>query len=401
MNRTDSSLFAPLSLPNGTSLPNRIAKAAMEENMAARDQLPGEDIHRLYATWAAGGAGLIITGNVMIDGRAMTGPGGIVLEAYTPLAPFCAWAQAACAHGAQVWMQLNHPGRQTPAALGGLAWAPSDIALDLGKHSNRFARPTAMSEADIAEVIARFVQSARRAEQAGFTCVQIHAAHGYLLSQFLSPISNRRTDQWGGSIENRARLLIETVKAVRDAVSQRFAVTVKLNSADFQRGGFDADDARRVVQMLNDLPVDLVELSGGSYESPAMQGRTLAREAYFLDFARDIAAVAKMPVMTTAPLDIPWKDKGLVSLTTMAVVRRQLQRSGSGKAPQRRTSPLMSLVRDQWRARRLTRRYRGWPLSVAAECGCARPETKRMASTEAVESSYSSSEAPAGKRRSK
>lgn len=402
-------LFAPLPLPNGSSIPNRIGKAAMEENMAVAGQLPGNEIVRLYGAWADGGAGLIITGNVMIDGRALTGPGGIVLQAGTPLQAFRDWAKAGRRGGAQLWMQLNHPGRQVLAAMGGNRWAPSAVALDLGKHSKMFGQPQAMSEAQIHETIHRFADSAVLAEQAGFSGVQIHAAHGYLLSQFLSPLTNQRQDQWGGDIDNRARLLVEVIKAVRARVSAQFAVAVKLNSADFQRGGFDVADARRVVALLNDLPVDLIELSGGSYEAPAMQGRTadgrtLAREAYFLEFARDIAAIANMPVMTTGGIrrpavaqqvldsgvamvgmgtalaqvpDLParwrngenlaapqpqvnWSDKVLAALATMALVRRQLQRLGAGKTPLIGGSPLLTLVCDQLRLKRLTTRYRRW-----------------------------------------
>ena len=299
-----SALFSSLQLPNGSLLPNRLAKAAMEENMADDGQLPGPAIRRLYQTWAEGGAGLIITGNVMIDGAALTGPGGIVLEAGTPLEPFRQWADAAKHKGAQVWMQINHPGRQVMAAMGGRAWAPSAVALDMGKHSKLFVRPKAMDAAEIEEVIGRFAATAAAAEQAGFNGVEIHAAHGYLISQFLSPLSNQRKDDWGGSLANRARLLLAVVRAVRAKVSSGFCVAVKLNSADFQRGGFTEDDARQVILWLNELPVDLVELSGGSYESPAMQGntadgRSLAREAYFLEFARELAAVARMPLMTT------------------------------------------------------------------------------------------------------
>ena len=188
--------------------------------------------------------------------------------------------------GAQFWLQINHPGRQMPANLGQATWAPSAVALELGTMSRHFSKPQAMTTQVIEDIIRRFARSAQLAEQAGFTGVQIHAAHGYLLSQFLSPLTNQRTDQWGGALENRARLLLEIVKAVRAAVSPGFAVAVKLNSADFQRGGFSADDAKEVVGLLNPLGIDLVELSGGSYEAPAMQGqardgRTLAREAYF------------------------------------------------------------------------------------------------------------------------
>lgn len=402
-------VFSPLTLPNGAVIPNRLAKAAMEENMAGANQLPDERLWRLYEAWAEGGAGLIITGNVMVDPRALTGPGGVVLKRGTDLAPFKRWAQAARAGGAQVWMQINHPGRQVMAAMGQPGWAPSAVALDLGKHSSLIARPREMTEAEILQTITRFVDTAQGAEAAGFTGVEIHAAHGYLLSQFLSPLANRRTDRWGGSLENRARFLIEVVRAVRAAVAKEFCVAVKLNSADFQRGGFDAVDAQAVVQMLNGCAVDLVELSGGSYEAPAMQGeakdgRTLAREAYFLEFARDIAEVARMPVMITGGIHrltvvqevlaqgvamaglatalamnpalprawregvvqdgtrplVGMKDKVLAALATMAIVKRQLQRLGAGQRPKPRFNAWFSLIRDQLRARLLTRRYRRW-----------------------------------------
>ena len=402
-------LFSPLSLPCGAILPNRLGKAAMEENLAEAGQLPGATLTDLYRCWSQGGTGLLITGNVMVDGSAMTGPGGVVLEAGVPLQPFRDWAEAAKSGGAQVWMQLNHPGRQTYANLGGKLWAPSAVALDLGKHSKLFGVPKAMDEQDIAELIERFASSAQLAEQAGFDGVQIHAAHGYLLSQFLSPLSNQRSDRWGGSLENRARLLVEVIRAVRARVSPRFAVAVKLNSADFQRGGFNDADALAVLQLLNELPVDLVELSGGSYESPAMQGRTadgrtLAREAYFLEFAAKLAGKARMPLMTTGGIrrcavaeevlnqgvavvgmataltvipDLParWQagddpvaelpvqnrnDKVLSAVATMAVIRRQLRRLGSRRASKPDASPAVSLLLDRLRLSRLTRRYRRW-----------------------------------------
>ena len=402
-------LFTPLDLPNGARLPNRIAKAATEENLAGPAQVPDDRLVTLYRRWSAGGAGLLISGNVMVDGRALTGPAGIVLEADTDLAPFRRWAEAAKSGGAQVWMQISHPGRQVQAAQGGLTWSPSDVALDLGKHSKLFARPTPMSIDDIAETIARFAATARQAEAAGFDGVEIHGAHGYLLSQFLSPLTNRRTDAWGGPIENRARLLIEAVKAVRAVVQPGFAVAVKLNSADFQRGGFDQADAQRVIEMLNALPVDLLELSGGSYESPAMQGRTadgrtLAREAYFLEFAVELRRVARMPVMVTGGIrsrataeqviasgmavagmatslalapDLPrqWrtnerpapvlpllksKNKVMVSLASQAFILRQLRRLGRGRAPKLSVSPLVSLLFNQYLRKQAGKRYRAW-----------------------------------------
>ncbi|WP_414440665.1 NADH:flavin oxidoreductase/NADH oxidase family protein [Burkholderia sp. 22PA0106] len=403
------SLFDSLTLPNGAVVPNRLAKAAMEENLADADHAPSAALVRLYRAWADGGAGLILTGNVMVDRRAMTGPGGVVLENDVHLARFTRWSDAARAGGAQVWMQINHPGRQMPAALGQPTVAPSAVPLDMGAFSNRFPVPEAMSEARIADVVQRFARAAQLAEAAGFTGVQIHAAHGYLLSQFLSPLANRRTDRWGGSIENRARLLIEVVRAVRERVSSGFAVAVKLNSADFQRGGFDADDARQVVEMLGAHAVDLIELSGGSYEAPAMQGqardgRTLAREAYFLEFARDIAAVSRVPLMVTggirrravaeqvvasgvamagiatalsidpalprrwragedvAPVlrPVTLKNKVLGAMANMAMVKHQLVRLSRGRRTDPQVWPVGALIRQQLADACLTRRYRRW-----------------------------------------
>lgn len=408
-------LFSPLALPNGAVIPNRIAKAAMEENMADADHAPSAELLRLYQAWAEGEAGLIVTGNVMVDASAMTGPGGVVLEDDRHLDRFRAWAQAGRSRGAQFWMQINHPGRQAPASLGQDTLAPSAVAVDIGRLSRQFAPPREMTAADIAEVERRFVTTALLAERAGFTGVEIHAAHGYLLSQFLSPLSNRRQDRWGGSLENRARLLLDIVRGIRAAVAPGFAVAVKLNSADFQRGGFSPEDARSVVAMLGSLGVDLVELSGGSYEAPAMTGsardeRTLAREAYFLEFARDIAEVATMPLMVTGGIrrrevaekvvdsgvamagiatalaiepDLPrnwrlgradaptlrpitWKNKQLASSAHMAAVRYQLTRLGRRRRTSPRVSPAWALVVSQADARCRAKRYRRWMQERAA-----------------------------------
>ncbi|NGY05680.1 NADH:flavin oxidoreductase/NADH oxidase family protein [Solimonas terrae] len=407
-------LLAPLELPNGTIIPNRLAKAAMEENMADADHAPSDALIALYRAWAEGGAGLIITGNVMVDRHAMTGPGGVVLENDRHLDRFRRWSATARAGGAQVWMQINHPGRQMAAALGQQTLAPSAVPLDLGSFSRRFSVPRAMSGRDIASTRSHFVASALLAEQAGFDGVQIHAAHGYLLSQFLSPLTNLRSDDWGGSACSRARLLVDIVRDVRAAVRPKFSVSVKLNSADFQRGGFSPDDAKEVVQYLNALKVDLIELSGGSYEAPAMQGqardgRTLAREAYFLEFAEDIASVARMPIMVTGGIRRPqiaeqvlnsgisvvgmatalaldphlpsewmagrdlaptlrpieWKNKPLAATAYMAVVKHQLRRMSLGRPTAPEVHPVWALVQQQALTAMQTRRYRRWTQSLA------------------------------------
>jgi 2,4-dienoyl-CoA reductase-like NADH-dependent reductase (Old Yellow Enzyme family) len=402
-------LFSPLALRSGQMLRNRIAKAAMEEGMAGLAQLPDQRLISLYERWGAGGAGLLITGNVMVHAQALTGPGGVVIDKDSPLEPFAAWAKAAKAGGAAVWMQINHPGRQVQADMPGVVWAPSALGVELGKHSKRFGRPVAMTPEQIQATVERFTTAAVQAERAGFDGVEVHAAHGYLLSQFLSPLVNRRTDEWGGSLENRARMLLDVVLAIRGNVSPSFAVAVKLNSADFQRGGFDADDAQRVIAMLERLGVDLVELSGGSYESPAMSGRpadgrTRSREAYFLELAADLAKTSPIPLMLTGGItrretadevlangvavigmgtalavtpDLPnrwraggeapgqlrpvtWSDKILASAAGMALVRYQLRRIAGGRQPALRTHPAHTLACDQLIQRRALRRYRSW-----------------------------------------
>lgn len=407
-----SDLFQPLHLPNGSVIPNRLAKAAMEENLADTEHAPGPTLIRLYRAWAKGGAGLIITGNVMVDRHALTGPAGVVLENDTHLPRFRAWAAASRSYGAQAWLQINHPGRQLMASLGQPALGPSAIPVDIPGLSKLFVQPQALDERQIEQIIQRYVTTAALAERAGFTGVQIHAAHGYLFSQFLSPLSNCRSDGWGGSLENRARILLRTVEAVRAQVAPQFCVAVKLNSADFQRGGFEVGDAEAVVKMLAERAVDLVELSGGSYESPAMQGQTrdgstLAREAYFLEFAERIGQVASMPIMVTGgvrrravaerviergvamvgmatalaiepglptrwragddiavpPVVVSWKNRALAAAATQAVVKKQLVLLGSGKPSNAQTSPLLALVGSQLRQRLQARRYRRWVAS--------------------------------------
>jgi 2,4-dienoyl-CoA reductase-like NADH-dependent reductase (Old Yellow Enzyme family) len=402
-------LFSPLVLRSGGRLRNRIAKAAMEENMAGDSQVPDERLISLYRRWGAGGAGLLITGNVMVHAEALTGPGGVVLDDRAPLDPFLRWAEAGKADGAAMWMQINHPGRQVQARMPGVVWGPSAVAVELGRHSKRFGRPVAMTNDQISETIKRFAASAGLAERAGFDGVEVHAAHGYLLSQFLSPLVNKRGDGWGGGLENRARLLLDVVRAIRTVVSSSFTVAVKLNSADFQHGGFDVADAARVIAMLEPLGVDLVELSGGSYESPAMAGRpanarTAAREAYFLELAAELAETSPLPLMLTGGItrretadkvlargvevvgmatavavtpDLPnrwragaeateqlrpvaWSDKTLASAASMALVRHQMRRITRGKHPTGNTHPVRALMCDQRTQRRALSRYRTW-----------------------------------------
>lgn len=312
-----------LTLASGVELPNRLVKAALTERLANAHNGVTERHLRLYRTWGEGGVGLQITGNVQIDRRNLEAPGNVVID--RPPSPADAgmlarWAEAYKAGGGKVFMQLSHAGRQTLKMVNPMPDAPSAVPVDLP--GGQFGTPRAMTEDDIQRLIAGFALATRVAREAGFDGVQIHAAHGYLISQFLSPLANQRQDAWGGSLENRARLLLESVKAARSEAGPGFGVAVKLNSADFQKGGFTQADSMAVIALLNPLGLDFVEVSGGNYEQPRMMDldgmkaapddgaarSTRAREAYFLDYARDVKARINVPLMVTG---------GFRSLVTM------------------------------------------------------------------------------------
>ncbi|MEQ1506375.1 MAG: NADH:flavin oxidoreductase/NADH oxidase family protein, partial [Myxococcota bacterium] len=293
MNLTD-----PLILPNGQRLPNRLAKSAMSERLAGPDGAPNARHAALYRRWADGGVGLQITGNVMVDPDRLGEPGNVVAPDVAPIAAWSAWATAARAGGAVAWVQLNHPGRQSPRSLDPVPVAPSAIGL-AGTYGT-FATPRALEDSEIEAIIARFAAAAVLAAEAGFDGVQVHGAHGYLVSQFLSPRSNTRTDRWGGPLDRRMAFLLGIVRAIRAAVAPSFAVGVKLNTADFQRGGFDERDA------IEAEGIDLLELSGGTYEqavmfaeSPPAGASTRAREAFFLDQAEAVRVRVKVPLLLT------------------------------------------------------------------------------------------------------
>ena len=302
-------------LPRGQVIKNRFCKAAMTERIAKGDNLAHQGHANLYDRWADGDIGILLTGNVQVDRRNLEGPANVVIDQdnykdqYDALK---AWSAAGTKNNTQLWMQISHAGRQTPGEINSSPLAPSDIGLKIpGKN---FGTPTPMTEEDILDVIDRFVFTAKIARDTGFTGVQFHSAHGYLLSEFLSPDINNRTDAWGGSTENRARIHLEIIKRCRQEVGEDFPISVKLNSADFQKGGFSPDESIKVAQMLENAGVDIIEISGGTYEQPKLIGveasinakrsekrkeSTIAREAYFLEYAQDIRKAVSIPLMVT------------------------------------------------------------------------------------------------------
>ena len=303
---TTNLLNQALQLPSGMVLPNRLAKSAMSEALATYDNHPTPELVELYRRWAASGIGMLITGNVMIDRRALGEPGNVVVEDEADMAVLKQWAEVVTSQGSSLWVQLNHPGKQSPKGLNPFNLSPSAVPFrqDMAAFCDT---PREATSAEIGEIIQRFARSAAICQKAGFSGVQIHGAHGYLVSQFLSPHHNQRTDEWGGNSNNRRRFVLAVYAEIRKQVGPDFPIAIKLNSADFQKGGLSPEESLETIQSLAEAGIDFIEISGGTYEAPAMSGAvklaqrasTLAREAYFLDFAEKIRSSVKVPLMLT------------------------------------------------------------------------------------------------------
>ncbi len=307
-------LATPLTLPCGAVIPNRLVKAAMTEGLATMDGVTTPELDRLYGLWSDGGAGVLISGNIQVDRQHLEQPGNVIIDGEPGeerMRALKRWAQTATRGGNHFWAQISHAGRQTPKTINPEPRAPSAVPLELP--GGQFGEPQELTELEIRDIIRRFATAARACKEAGFTGVQIHSAHGYLLSEFLSPKANRRTDRYGGELRNRARVLLNVLKEVREAVGPDFPVAVKLNSADFQKGGFAFEDSLQVAQWLEKGGIDLIEISGGTYEQPKLVGiagleeeepqnvkqSTRMREAYFVDFAIAMQEKVGVPLMVT------------------------------------------------------------------------------------------------------
>lgn len=286
----------------------------MTEGLAGRLGVPGEELCRLYEIWSDGGAGMLLSGNIMVDRHHLERPGNVVIDRPPDLEMRQAlkrWASSATRKGNHFWAQISHAGRQTQKMVNAKPKAPSAVKLALP--GGQFGEPVELNCGEIEDIISRFGICAAAVKEAGFTGVQVHAAHGYLLSQFLSPRSNRRTDEFGGALANRARPLLAIIEEIRSTVGPDYPISVKLNSADFQKGGFAFEDSLQVAKWLEAASVDLIEISGGTYEQPKLLGidgmeeeenqnipaSTLMREAYFVDFAMAMRKELKIPLMVT------------------------------------------------------------------------------------------------------
>ncbi|UJR08626.1 hypothetical protein I4U23_012885 [Adineta vaga] len=306
--------------PCGLKVSNRIVKAAMEESLGSGDNQPNEYIYRLYERWAKGSYGLLLTGNVQIDERFP----GLLTDLMIPskekidLDRWKRYANACQSHGTPTIVQINHAGRQSPMGKRSFRQppiAPSPIKMSMG--DGLFARtlqrfvspiPEEMTQAQINDVVQKFADTAELMAKAGFAGVEIHGSHGYLVSSFLSPKTNRRTDNYGATPKDRMKFLFQIIDAIRAVVPKSFAVGVKLNSSDFSTGGLTEDEAHDQIRWINEHgKIDFIEISGGTYEAPAMAGhefapkleRTRKREAYFLEFAAKVRNTTTIPLIVT------------------------------------------------------------------------------------------------------
>lgn len=304
------SLAQPFTLPTGIIVPNRIAKSALSEGIAEKNGRPSEALFNLYERWGKGGAGILFSGNVMVDKDHLVNANVMIAEKENFLKDYTTLATKAQANGAHLWMQINHPGRQAPVYLDKAPVSASNVKMP----SRMYLEPRPLTEDEILDLIERYGDAALLAKKSGMKGAQIHGAHGYLVSQFLSGLTNIRKDRWGGSLENRARFVLEIYRNMRKKCGKDFPLGIKINSADFQRGAFTEEESMEVIQMLDSEGMDLIEVSGGTYERAAMVGTTQRestkqREAYFIDFIVKVREKIKTPLMLTG---------GFRTATTMA-----------------------------------------------------------------------------------
>ncbi|MCX6565432.1 MAG: NADH:flavin oxidoreductase [Candidatus Aminicenantes bacterium] len=340
-----SVLFTPMNIGSVT-VPNRFVRSATHEFMAEEDGRMTKRHLELFGGLAEGEVGLIISGHAYVNRRGIASPGQTGIYDDRLVEHMRGIPEAVHRTPAKIFLQIAHAGRQTKERLiGGTPVAPSAVPDPVFK-----VVPREMTPEEIRGLIRDFVQAARRALEAGFDGVQIHAAHGYLLSSFLSPHTNRRTDEWGGTAENRARVVVEILRGIRDALGRAFPVIIKINSTDFLPTGLTLAEAIAAARILEPLGLDAVEVSGGMTESgrgsvwPGL--RTEDEEGYFVGPASEFKAALKIPVI------------GLGGNRTFSVMERFVR---EGRVD------FISLSRPFVREPDLVRRFR---LGLSTRSGC-------------------------------
>lgn len=303
-----------LRFPTGKIAQNRFLKAALTEMLSTFDPLnpelngvPTQEIINVYDKWGNGKFGVILTGNVQVSPVHLEAPGNAIIfkegETRARREAYKQWSRVIKQDGALAVAQLSHGGRQTPITVNRTPFSASDVQLDKEVRFVGFGKPIPLSAEQIkTEVVERFVYAAKYAYETGFDGVQLHGAHGYLLAQFTSPTTNKRTDHYGGSVANRQRIILEIYEAIRKEIpaSTGFLIGLKTNSVEFQSEGTTVEDAIEMCKAYEKIGFDFVELSGGTYEQLAFQhirDSTRQREAFFLEFAEKIRPVFKNTIV--------------------------------------------------------------------------------------------------------
>ena len=314
MNSSQDILASPLTLPCGAIIPNRLCKAAMTEGLADEYNRATSGHNQLYKTWSEGGAGLLISGNIQVDRQYLERPGNIAIDGKQTedqLQRLKDLAKSGTKNGNHFWVQIGHAGRQTDPRVNKIGVAPSPIKSRniAGQSIMPSFPPRALEANEIPGLVQKFADAAKVCKECGFTGVQIHGAHGYLLSSFLNPNANKREDDYGGNLDKRASFLIKTIKKVRETVGDDFPVSIKVNVSDFIKEGLAPEDATRLGHLLDQEKLDLIEMSGGNYESlatleggPSSDSKKV-KEAYFLEASRNLREkIKKTPLMLTGGL---------------------------------------------------------------------------------------------------
>ena len=291
-NNTHSVLSAPIELPCGAVLKNRLIKSAMSDSLADGTGNPVEAQIRLYERWAQGGVALSLIGEVQCDPRFPEKPGNLVLGPESDMNSLKMLTARASVNGAHIWPQLGHAGALSHKPISVPA-GPS--ALEIGDF-----KCAGLSRSEIQQLPESYARAAAIAKSAGFTGVQIHCGHGFLLSQFLSPLFNHRTDQYGGSIEARCRIIVEIIQKVRLTTGPAFPIGIKINSSDQLKGGLSQKDALEAIRILSQTSIDIIEISGGTYfpGAEASLDRSV-KGPYFTEFAQKARQITHIPLITT------------------------------------------------------------------------------------------------------
>lgn len=289
-------LFSPIKI-GGISIPNRFARSATNEYLTDSGDFVTDRLAELYERLAKGGVGLIITGYAYVrnDGKSSPRQAGIYDDKF--ISAYKRITDRLKPYGSKIVLQIAHGGRQSrPELCEGTPLGPSPVT-----DKSTGITPREMEVEDILDIIRCFGLAARRAREAGFHGVQLHAAHGYLLSQFISPYTNRRGDEWGGGVKNRARALLETLKECRRQVGEDYPILVKLNSEDSLPGGLEITEAVEIAKMLDKAGIDAIEVSGGMIESWPSSARpdidSPEKEGYFASNAQEIKKAVSVPII--------------------------------------------------------------------------------------------------------